>query len=119
MNKYAMALISIIVIFGVVAVSFCILNIIEENKRYKLQKERMDKYYKEFQEELEKAKTPTERYLVINKYMTKEDGEALRKDFERVGQYLNDSMSILSKAVEQTLRKELETNEGYNNNECN
>lgn len=107
MNNYAIALIAIILIFGAVAISFCILNIIEENKRYKLQKERMDKYYKEFQEELEKAETPTERYLVINKYMTKEDGEALRKDFDRVGQYLNDSMSMLSEVMESTLRKEL------------
>ena len=82
---------------------------IEENKRYKLQKERMDKFYKEFQEELEKAETPTERYLVINKYMTKEDGEALRKDFERVGQYINDSMAKLFEAVEPALKKELET----------
>ena len=107
MNNYAIALIAIILIFGAVAISFCILNIIEENKRYKLQKERMDKYYKEFQEELEKAETPTERYLVINKYITKEDGEALRKDFDRVGQYLNDSMSMLSEVMESTLRKEL------------
>ena len=108
MNNYAMTLIAIILIFGAVAISFCILNIIEENKRYKLQKERMDKFYKEFQEELEKAETPTERYLVINKYMTKEDGEALRKDFERVGQYLNDSMARLFEAVEPALKKELE-----------
>ena len=107
MNNYAMTLIAIILIFGAVAISFCILNIIEENKRYKLQKERMDTFYKEFQEELEKAETPTERYLVINKYMTKEDGEALRKDFDRVGQYLNDSMSMLSEVMESTLRKEL------------
>ena len=107
MNNYAIALIAIILIFGAVAISFCILNIIEENKRYKLQKERMDKYYKEFQEELEKAETPTERYLAINKYITKEDGEALRKDFDRVGQYLNDSMSMLSEVMESTLRKEL------------
>ena len=108
MNNYAMALITIIIIFGTVAISFCILNIIEENKRYKLQKEKMDKYYKEFQEELEKAETPTERYLVINKYMTKEDGEALRKDFEKVGQYINNSIARLFEAVEPALRKELE-----------
>lgn len=107
MNNYAIALISIIIIFGAVAISFCILNIIEENKRYKIKKERLDKYYKEFQEELENAKTPTERYLVINKYMTKEDGEALRKDFEKVGQYLNDSIARLFEAVEPALRKEL------------
>ena len=108
MNNYAIALIAIILIFGTVAISFCILNIIEENKRYKIKKERMDKYYKEFQEELEKAETPTERYLVINKYMTKKDGEALRKYFEKVGQYINNSMTRLSEAVEPALRKELE-----------
>lgn len=108
MNNYAIALIAIILIFGAVAISFCILNIIEEDKKYKIKKERLDKYYKEFQEELKNAKTPTERYLVINKYMTKEDGEALRKDFEKVGQYINDSMAKLFEAVEPALRKELE-----------
>lgn len=106
MSAYKIFILAFILIAGGILMAMCIKQMIDENKRYKAKKERLDKYYKEFQEELKNAKTPTERYLVINKYMTKEDGEALRKDFERVGQYLNDSMSMLSEAIEQTLRAE-------------
>ena len=107
MSAYKIFILSFIIISGGILIAMCVKQMIEENKRYKAKKERMDKYYKEFQEELKNAKTPTERYLVINKYMTKEDGEALRKDFERVGQYINDSMSMLSESINQTLRKEI------------
>ena len=108
MSTYKIFILAFIIISGGILIAMCIKQMIDEDKRYKAKKERMDKYYKEFQEELENAETPTERYLVINKYMTKEDGEALRKDFERVGQYLNDYMARLFEAVEPALKKELE-----------
>lgn len=107
MSAYKIFILSFILISGGIMIAICIKQMIDEDKRYKAKKERMDKYYKEFQGELKKAKTSEERYLVINKYMTKEDG-ALRKDFERVGNYINNSMARLFEAVEPALRKELE-----------
>lgn len=108
MSTYKIFILAFILISGGIMIAMCIKQMIDEDKRYKAKKERLGKYYKEFQEELKNAKTPEERYLVITKYITNEDGEALRKYFERVGQYLNDSMSILFEAVEPALRKELE-----------
>lgn len=107
MSTYKIFILAFILISGGILIAMCIKQMIEEDKRYKAKKEKLDKYHKQFQEELEKAKTPTERYLVLNKYMTKEDGEALRKDFERVGNYINNSIARLFKAVEPALKKEL------------